>query len=167
MLRTPTLVLAFLLTTLAADARPRRADPPRRAPAHLDAAALVAARAEPLAEGIVRTRDLLLAIAEHESHFRPSIVRCQVKGDHGRAHGAYQLHPEAFGDHTADEVCANDQLQARLALVVLQKYLKAFPDLGIEGAVRGYASGRPAKDTLAAREILAMWKARRVGTRRR
>jgi len=165
MMRLPLLVLALLLVSSVADARPRRLAV-RRAPAHLEVAALAAARASPLADGAGPTRDLLLAIAQHESHFRQSIVRCQVKGDHGRAHGAYQLWPASFGDHTAGEVCASDALQARLALVVIQKYLTMFPDLGVEGAVRGYASGRPRQDTTAAREILALWKARRAQGRR-
>lgn len=147
--------LALMLLPVAAAATPL---PP---PASIATGATEAARARPLPEGPRATRDLLLAIAEHESHFRDSIVRCAVKGDHGAAHGAYQLHPEAFGDHTAGEVCASDALQARLALTVIHSYLKMFPHLGITGAVRGFASGRPRKDTAAAREILALWRARR------
>jgi hypothetical protein len=161
-------LLVFTASTLAF-ARPRHTVTVsvRPAPASLVAAATTAAKAAPLAQGREATRDLLLAIAEHESSFRESIVRCHVRGDNGRAHGAYQLHTEAFGDHSAGEVCASDALQARLALTVLRQYMKMFPHLGIVGAVRGYASGRPRQDTAAAREILALWKARRAGHRRR
>lgn len=143
---------------------PRPAEAFRKAPAGLEAAALAAASHAPLpVRGDARaTRDLLLAIAEHESAFRFPIIRCKVTGDNGRAFGAYQLHREAMGDHTPEEVCASDTLQAKLALGALHRHLAVFPDLGIRGAVRGYASGFPTKDTKASREILMMWRARRA-----
>ena len=154
-----TLALALVLLSTPALAR--------KPPPEITAAALAAARARPLAGHTLDTRDLLLAIAEHESRFRPDIARCAVLGDHGRAHGTYQLHPEAFGDHSAAEVCASPRLQARLALFVLHAYLKLAPELGVEGAVRGYASGRPRQATSAAREIMALWRARRAARRAR
>ncbi len=159
------LALYLSLAAAPAVARPRRPARPvvvqHEAPAAVHAAATAAAKAAPLSVGRRSTRDLLLAIADHESSFRPSVMRCTETGDGGKAHGAYQLHPETFWDHTADEVCASDVLQARLALTAIRAYLTMFPHLGVEGAVRGYASGHPRKDTAAAREILELWRKRR------
>jgi hypothetical protein len=143
-------------------AAPAQARPTRRAPAGIAEAARKAAVASPIQGDAAGTAALLLAIADHESAFRGSIIRCQVKGDNGRAHGAYQLHSEAFGDHTAHEVCNNDELQARLALAVLHRYLVMFPEHGVRGAIQGFASGHAARQTRASKEIWDMWQARRA-----
>lgn len=132
----------------------------KKPPASIDVAARAAAREKPLAVGPRATHQLLLAIAEHESRFRADIARCAVLGDRGRAHGTYQLHPEAFGSHTAAEVCGSDRLQARLALAALHAVIASAPELGVEGAVRGYASGNARRATPAAREILKLWRKR-------
>lgn len=160
-------LLIFLVSSVAA-AKSRRSLVKRRAPAiearSVEAplafrkAAEAAAKENPLPPGKIATEKLLLAIARHESGFRSDVARCRVKGDGGKAHGAYQIHPEGFGSHTAAEVCGSDRLQARLAVKILARYVTMFPSLGIVGAVRGYASGNPRRDTKAAREILALWR---------
>lgn len=132
----------------------------KKAPPAIDNAARAAARDKPLAVGPRATHQLLLAVAEHESRFRADIARCAILGDRGRAHGSYQLHPEAFGSHTAAEICGSDRLQAQLALAALHANFNLHPELGVEGAVRGYASGNSLRRTRAAAEILQLWRAR-------
>lgn len=133
----------------------------REAPKHIVDAAQKAATAKPMKAGPVASRELLLAIAEHESGFLDDVVRCRRRGDGGLAHGAYQLHPEAFGGHKRAEVCENDELQARLALAVLRI---AEGKGGLKRAVEIYASGRP-RSTRASREILAIFRRRMAALR--
>jgi hypothetical protein len=164
-MRSLTAFLLLLLVSSSAEARQRHLGRRRAivnvevaAPISLQKAAEAAAKETPLPGGEAATKKLLLAIARHESGFRSDVIRCRLKGDGGKAHGAYQIHPEGFGSHTSAEVCGSDRLQARLAAKILAKYLTMFPSLGVVGAVRGYASGNPRRDTKAAREILALWR---------
>lgn len=153
--------IALAVTSAMLFVEPAASSAPLVAPKSIRKAAARAAR-RPL-PGLSRadTAHLLLAIAEHESRFSPAVVRCSVKGDEGKAHGAYQLHPETFGSHTSDEVCSSDDLQARLALEALRGWMRMKPGLGVRGAVRGFASGTAERETRASKEIWVMWLERK------
>lgn len=115
-----------------------------------------AAEARPLRAGKVASESLLAAVAEHEGHLQESVRRCAVTGDSGIAVTLFQLHPEALGSFSRDEVCASDSLAARLALASLRAgELLCRGDLRC--AVRLYASGRK-RDSKAAREIWSLFR---------
>ena len=121
-------------------------------PVVLDAAHR-AAHTSPLPEGEDATVAMLLAIGQHESGFRDSVRTCAKLGDGGLAYGTYQLHERAMGNYTTEDVCRNDYVQAWLAIGVLRRARRMWPELGLEGAVRAYASGTAKRDSKAAREI--------------
>ena len=60
--------------------------------------------------------ETLIKIARWESGgFNPDVVSCKVKGDHGLAHGLFQVHP--WNENEASRACSKDiGIQADLAL---------------------------------------------------
>jgi hypothetical protein len=89
----------------------------------------------------------LIATAEAESHFRTSIERCEChrwecdRGDDGkiRALGLFQVQFYWWGNHAADEICADNALAASLAAKELNYLQKRF---GWTRALRYHIGGK-------------------------
>jgi hypothetical protein len=77
--------------------------------------------------------ETLLMIARHESAFARDVVLCQRKGDNGRAHGAWQVHPRSAQE--ARDACDLERAPA-LALARVRESIAACGDL------TRYVSGR-------------------------
>lgn len=77
-------------------------------------AADIAATAPDLETGIA-----MVSTIKAEAEMDPTrIERCAYRGgegDHGRASGLYQLHPERLQGHSKAEVCADNRLASKLA----------------------------------------------------
>ena len=60
--------------------------------------------------------ETLIKIARWESGgFRQEVINCKVKGDHGQAHGLFQVHP--WSQQEAKDCCSTDiTVQAKIAL---------------------------------------------------
>ena len=117
-----------------------------------------ASEAAPLWEGDdgpKRTALLLLSIGWHESHLRPEVLSCKVRGDANSSLGAFQLHTRAaWGGYSQEQVCGDEALQARLALRLLRKQRDR--GVGDERALlRAFAAGDAGKETKAGRELAA------------
>lgn len=111
------------------------------------------------ADGARRTALLLGGIAVHESSLDERVRRCNVLGDAGRARGTYQLLGRwALGGADPDEVCADDRMQARLALRVLSIH-RARGVSSEPGLLRAYATGSASRTTKAGRELFETLKA--------
>lgn len=107
------------------------------------------------AAGERRTALVLTAIAAHESGLRESVRHCDVRGDHGRSVGLFQLQRGfAWFGYDEDEICNSDALQAHLALRVLRAH-QATGVAGVGMLMRAYASGSAAKSSRAASEMAA------------
>ena len=116
--------------------------------------------------GQLSTALALVAIAHHESGVLERVQRCRVKGDTGRSIGLFQLMKGAsWQGHTADEICADDHLQARLALAVLHRAADQCPRCAPAFWFRAYASGNGGRDSAAARATISTWErtSRKVG----
>lgn len=85
----------------------------------------------------------------HESQFRPAVLDCRVRGDHGRALGAFQLWRHWRGGFRDRDVCQTPSLQAQLALRALRICG------GAGGPRRAFArfTGRPAGDAEVSRRV--------------
>lgn len=127
------------------------------------------AQGSPLWEGDAgeaATAIALVAIARHESHLRESVRRCQLKGDHGRSVGLFQVQRGwAWDGHDERAICESDRLQAALSLRVLGHYRKSCKSCAPLKLFQAYASGDPAKRSDAAKDTAAMWEriARKAG----
>jgi hypothetical protein len=101
---------------------------------------------------------LLATVAQHESGFLESVRRCKRRGDQGRSIGLYQLMSgRAWRGHRAADICADDHLQARLALQVLQGARAQCRTCALTFVLRQYASGDGGKSTPAATRLAAMF----------
>jgi hypothetical protein len=114
--------------------------------------------------GALATGLSLVAIGQHETRFGEGPRRCQPRGPYV---GAYQILPGPnLAPHAAREVCASDELQARLALRLLHR-ARAQCKTRCSAAFlfRAYASGNGGVDSPEARRISALWQriARREG----
>lgn len=123
------------------------------------AAPLWEGEAGPLATGLS-----LIAIGQHETRFREGPRRCRPRGDYV---GTFQILPGPnLAPHKISEVCASDELQARLALRLLHR-ARAQCKTRCTAAFlfRAYASGSGGVDSPQAREITSLWQriARREG----
>lgn len=105
--------------------------------------------------GEAATAAVLAGIAYHEVGFLERFARCRCRGaecDFGRALGSWQLNgPLSRDGHDRAAICADDTLQARLAIGVLRRHqarAKTLPAM-----LRGFASGDPGMHTKAAREL--------------
>lgn len=96
---------------------------------------------------------LLVAIGRHESGFLEEVRRCRRSGDNGRSIGLYQLMgPWAWAGQKRNDICADDALQARLALRVLGIY-RSTCGASTRTLLQAYASGTCRRPTTAARAI--------------
>ncbi len=111
-------------------------------------------------DGIVRTTDdlheveTLIRIARYESGgWRSDVVSCNVKGDHGLAYGAFQVHP--LTDQDAIDLCSKDTAeQAAVALRYVDASVEACKKFGLKDSnlLTVYTHGHchVAKDNIAA-----------------
>lgn len=91
-------------------------------------------------DGIVRTTDdvqeveTLIKIARWESGgFRNDVVTCKVRGDHGAALGAFQVHPFTAQERT--DLCSKDLAkQAAVALFHVNDSVRACKRQGYRGS---------------------------------
>jgi hypothetical protein len=90
--------------------------------------------------GIVRTTDdvqeveTLIKIARWESGgFRKDVITCKVRGDHGQALGAFQVHP--FNEQERKDLCSADLAdQAKVALFHVNDSVKTCRMRGYRGS---------------------------------
>jgi len=105
-----------------------------------EAIAEVVEHEEPLFEDDadrVKTASLLVAVAFTEGRFDPHAV-----GDHGRAHGAWQVHASEYAPEAASPAFLDDVgLQARVALRMLRTSLKACRARDADARLSWYTSG--------------------------
>ena len=107
--------------------------------------------------GTLATGLSLLAIGQHETRFREGPRRCKPRGPYV---GTYQILPGPnLAAHPVKEVCESDDLQARLALRLLQR-ARAQCKTRCTAAFlfRAYASGSGGTDSAEAREIASLWQ---------
>lgn len=101
-----------------------------------------------VAEAIVTATDnvheqrVLARIAKLESSFDPAVIACKRRGDLGRAHGAFQIHPRSRQERI--DACELGPA-ARLALARVRESVAACGDL------TAYVSGRCGVGLRAAR----------------
>jgi hypothetical protein len=101
-------------------------------------------------DGIVRTTDnlqeveTLIKIARWESGgFRKDVVSCKVRGDHGAALGAFQVHP--FTEQERIDLCSSDLArQATVALFHVRDSVSSCRRQGFHGSnlLTVYTHGR-------------------------
>jgi hypothetical protein len=116
--------------------------------------------------GSVALAMMLVAIAKHESDLDPAIDTCKKKGDGGRSISMFQiLRGPNWAGHTADDICADRRLAARIAISVLARPIavaasKSFDRrlLTPQVLVNAYATGSPGMETAASREICTLWE---------
>lgn len=105
----------------------------------------------------------LVALAWHESAFRPAVASCRITGDRtrwqksheGRSITLWQLmRGPSWDGHERQELCESQPLAAYLAVKVLIRYEQ--PARWNWGALfRGYASGSAGVDSSSARKCCA------------
>lgn len=97
----------------------------------------------------------LLVTAWHESGFRPAIVECRERGDHGRSITAFQLmRGMAWGPFSEEQLCGSVELAATRALAVLTVHARCSTPRAIW---RGYATGDCGRRARAAGEMCGRW----------
>lgn len=109
-----------------------------------------------LAEAIVQGTDdpderrVLARLAWYESGFRRAVARCEIKGDNGKSHGAFQVQPMTPAD--SHLVCGNLPGQVDVAVRYIRRAADACPKN--EGFMRlaVYVSGRCDRGQRAAKE---------------
>lgn len=92
---------------------------------------------------------LLLSIAAHESGDRVEVWRCDVKGDAGRALGAFQIHPRSSAERVS--ACGPLVVQAGQALVRVRESLELCAHLPEPERLAEFASGSCNKGRAASR----------------
>lgn len=86
--------------------------------------------------------ETLIKIARWESGgFRKDVATCKVKGDHGMAHGLWQVHPWSMQE--AKDLCGSFEKQARIALGRVRQSQAMCKKKGMKGSdlLTGYTRG--------------------------
>jgi hypothetical protein len=136
-----------------------------------DAVAAVSADAPVFAgdAGDAATAFALAAIGRHESGLRESVRCCRLRGDQGRSIGIFQVMRGelGWGGHAAEDICASDLLQARLARDVLAYHRDRCAACGPAYLFQAYASGDGGKESDAAKDTQALFErtTRKAGVR--
>jgi hypothetical protein len=135
-----------------------------------DITAAVEARAAevfPGAGGRAALAMMLVAIAKHESDLDPAIDTCAKRGDGGRSITMFQiLRGPNWAGHTAEALCKDRRLAARVAISVLARPIEIAQRRGSidrrlltpQALVNAYATGSAGTATKASREICALWE---------
>jgi len=92
---------------------------------------------------------LLISIAHHESGGRPEVWDCRIRGDAGRARGAWQIHPRSRDEYRV--ACGSLEEQAALALVRVRESLAACSHLPEPERLSMFASGDCVRGRAASR----------------
>jgi len=96
--------------------------------------------------------ETLLKIARWESGgFRKDVATCKVKGDHGRAHGLWQVHP--WNMQEQQDLCDTFPKQATVALRRVRESKRMCSRMGMKGSdlLTGYTRGHCYKGGKAAK----------------
>lgn len=145
------------LAAITALARPAPADVPRLERLAGDVVLAVELGADPFEDSTANAL-ALVAIAWHESGFRPEVADCRVAGDSGRSVTAWQLMgPWAWGGASRADVCNHPALAAYLALGVLERHAERCPRAPWRAVFGGYASGSCGRPSAAASRQCAIW----------
>ena len=97
--------------------------------------------------------ETLIKIARYESGgFREDVANCKVRGDHGKAHGLFQVHP--WTKEEQKMLCSDDfTKQASVALERVRESFRMCSRAGLKGSdkLTAYTRGHCSKDGKAAR----------------
>lgn len=145
------------LAAITALARPAPVDVPRLERLAADVVLAVELGPDPFGDPAANAL-ALVAIAWHESGFRPEVANCRVAGDSGRSVTAWQLMgPWAWGGNTRADVCNHPALAAYLALGVLERHAERCPRAPWRAVFDGYSGGRCGRASAASRRQCAIW----------
>jgi hypothetical protein len=110
--------------------------------------------------GEAATAIMLTSIARHESDLFESTRRCRRNGDFGRSIGLFQVKQGPFGwqGHAREDICASDQLQARLAVRILSAHRERCRACGHAFLLRAYATGDGGTESKASTDTIAIFE---------
>lgn len=98
----------------------------------------------------------LVAIAWHESHFRPDVDSGKVRGDAGRSWGLWQI--RCGSSASCSRYVSDRRLGASRALWLVRKSVGACRRYGSSAALRAYASGSCRKGASASAARVDTWR---------